>query len=388
MIQEGKTFGIFQLETPEFTKFIQKLKPTKFDHLISALALFRPATLSSGIADQYIQRKEEGWEWTPQYPEWQKLFPDTYGLPIYQEQIMKLAQYEVGWDMATADTLRKAIAKKKENLLAELYQDWQARGGSDEIWQIIEAFGGYGFNKAHATAYAMITYQTAYLKYYYHTIYITAVLNSYMENREKLIYAIAEARKEGITIHKPSPASADDKFKMLEKGHILAPLKLIKGLTTAQIEKLRKGQMTSSVEEKLSKAGVLNKFRTMLFNTMEEDINEVEAFGFYFDHPFNQYHHLHDYYFAIPTTQYDGDGYLIGNILTTKDYKTFSKLTIQDNYGTALIYARTEDWGWLKEYKGKNKFFVFKVIDSWLQDAKPLDSLPVFLYNNDGGEEI
>jgi DNA polymerase-3 subunit alpha len=212
LLSRGEVRGVFQLEASRGMRdLVQKMRPDRFDDLIAAVALFRPGPLQSGMVDSYIRCKQ-GLE-RPAYlhPRLEEILKETYGVILYQEQVMRIAANIGGIPMANADDLRKAMGKK----MPEIMEDYRhqfilgavkngiERETAQEIFNLIQYFGGYGFNKSHSAAYALICYQTAYLKANYPVEFMTALLSCNRSNLDKIAEYIEECRRMGIQVLAP-----------------------------------------------------------------------------------------------------------------------------------------------------------------------------------------
>ena len=175
LIARGDTAGIFQFESSGFTEFLKRLKPTRFEDIIAAGAIYRPGPLESGVVDDYIARKHGRARVIYPHPKLEAVLQETYGCIVYQEQVMQISQVLAGFTLGRADILRRAMGKKKAEEMNELrasFCEGAASNGVEprvagEIFDLMEKFAGYGFNKSHAAAYALITVQTAWLKAHY-----------------------------------------------------------------------------------------------------------------------------------------------------------------------------------------------------------------------------
>lgn len=230
-LRRGNTFGIFQYEGYGYTKFIKRMQPQNFEHLIALGALYRPGTLDSGMADIYIDRMHGK---THTHDEITK---DTYGILLYQEQVMQAVVKYAGFSMNKADHLRKAIGKKDKKLMeimmSEVYRGITEQGGTPEKANIfidnITTFARYGWNKAHAVSYALLSYYTAFLKYHYPTEFFCALLNSEINDNERMHKIRGEAAHEGVKILNPHINISTTKF-VLKNGIIYGGLLAIKGI--------------------------------------------------------------------------------------------------------------------------------------------------------------
>src|SRR5688572_13054124 len=207
VFQEGAAFGIFQFESSGMRELLRKARPDRLDDLIALNALYRPGPLKSGMVDDYIARKQGTKEVKYDFKELEPILSDTYGVIAYQEQVMLIAQALAGFSLAQADMLRKAMGKKDPKVMAKMRADFMAgatgKGFNEKkagkLFDLMEYFAGYGFNKSHSTAYAFLAYQTAYLKANYPSHFTAALLTIEAQNTEKLSMYLAEARERGIT---------------------------------------------------------------------------------------------------------------------------------------------------------------------------------------------
>ncbi len=211
LISEGRTTGVFQLESSGMKELLRKLRPEVFEDVIALVALYRPGPLGSNMVDDFINGKHGNGKINYFLPQLEPILKETYGVILYQEQVMKSAQILAKYSMAEADELRKAVGKKKPEVLARhraRFIEGATENGvepkmAERIFELIDKFGGYGFNKSHSAAYAMIAYQTAYLKSRYPVQFMAALLTQDMGNQDKTIKNIAECRDMGISILPP-----------------------------------------------------------------------------------------------------------------------------------------------------------------------------------------
>ncbi len=209
LIQKGKTIGIFQMESAGFQRYLKQLKPDKFEDIIAILALYRPGPIS--LIPEYIARKQGKSKIEYLHPKLKEILKETYGLLVFQESLMLIAQNLAGFSLAEADVLRKAVGKKIKKLLLEQKQKLikgMKKNGIEEgiakkIWEWILPFARYGFNKSHSCAYAMIAYQTAYLKTHYPVEFMSALLTSEKSDVERIGFVIEECNKMGIEVLAP-----------------------------------------------------------------------------------------------------------------------------------------------------------------------------------------
>ncbi len=205
---EGRTSGIFQFESRGMTDLLRRVKPSRFDELAALNALYRPGAMT--LIDEYIQRKQ-GKKFSYLSPEMKPILEETYGIMVYQEQVMLIGVEVAGFTMAEADTLRKAMGKKKADVMAKMkakFVDGAAGRGMPRekaagLWDNIEPFAGYGFNKSHSVAYANLAYKTAYLKAHYPVAFMAAMLNSELNSTDAIAKYAAECRNMGIRLLPP-----------------------------------------------------------------------------------------------------------------------------------------------------------------------------------------
>ncbi len=246
LLCEGRTAGVFQLESEGMVNLCRRLQPDTFDDVIALLALYRPGPLDSGMADDYVERKHDPDKITYPHPQLQDILEPTYGVMIYQEQIMQAANKLAGFSLAEADKLRKAMGKKIPELL-EKYREKFVSGAvengveeetADEIFDAIEKFGRYGFNRSHSAAYAMITMQTAFLKANYPVPYMAALLTSVKGNTDKVKEYIEDTRDMGIKVLPPDVNESRASFTVAGENRIRYGLAAIKQVGTRAAEKI------------------------------------------------------------------------------------------------------------------------------------------------------
>jgi len=219
---EGKTTGVFQLESAGMKDLLRRLRPEVFEDMIALVALYRPGPLGSNMVEEFIAGKHGKTKINYFLPQLEPILKETYGVILYQEQVMKIAQVLAKYSLAEADELRKAIGKKKQDVM-ESHRNRFIEGASHnganaalarKLFDLIEKFGGYGFNKSHSAAYALIAYQTAYLKAHYPVQFMTALLTQDMGNQDKTIKNIAECREMEIRILPPDLNESQSDFSM------------------------------------------------------------------------------------------------------------------------------------------------------------------------------
>jgi DNA polymerase-3 subunit alpha len=211
-IQSGHTIGLFQIESGGMQQLNAKLKPTSFEDVIAVLALYRPGPMESGMLNDFIERKHGRAEIEYMFPELEPILKPTYGVIVYQEQVMQIVQTIGGFSLGGADLVRRAMGKKikeeMDNLKSQFAEGATQKGldkaKAEELFDLIVKFAGYGFNKSHSAAYAMITYQTAWLKTFYPQEFMAALLTSEQDNTDKIVKYIDEVKRLGIKLLPPS----------------------------------------------------------------------------------------------------------------------------------------------------------------------------------------
>jgi len=247
MLGEGECLGVFQLESSGMRELVINLKPSKFEDLIALLALYRPGPLQSGMVSDFVENKNGRKKINYLHPSLEKILESTYGIILYQEQVMRIASELAGFSMSEADILRGAISKKKRNLLAKqkskFIEGAEKRGIdkkiSEKIFGLVNHFAEYGFNKSHSTAYAMISYQTAYLKANYPVEFMAAILSIRMGSQEKVAQYVNETRRMGIMVLPPDINESFADFTVVEDS-IRFGLSAIKNVGTNVIELIEK----------------------------------------------------------------------------------------------------------------------------------------------------
>ncbi|MBO5753842.1 MAG: DNA polymerase III subunit alpha [Proteobacteria bacterium] len=243
LITSGNTTGIFQIESPGFTKLMMQIKPDCFEDVIAAVALFRPGPMGSGMLDQFVDCKHGRREIEYPHECLSGILKETYGVFVYQEQVMQAAQIMSGYSLGGADIMRRAMGKKKPEEMAKqrgIFVEGAIKNNIDgtragEIFDLIEKFAGYGFNKSHSAAYALITYQTAYLKKYYPVELYAALMTCDQDKPDKVIRTINDARANGIKVLPPDVNRSALRFSVVD-GRVLFGLAGIKGVGEAALE--------------------------------------------------------------------------------------------------------------------------------------------------------
>ena len=244
LFQRGETVGIFQYESPGMQKYLRDLKPTEFSDLIAMNALYRPGPLE--YIPNFVKRKNGQEEITYDLPEMEEFLEETYGITVYQEQVMLLSQKLAGFTKGEADVLRKAMGKKIFALLEELKPKFINQGAEkghpkdvlEKIWKDWEAFAAYAFNKSHSTCYAWVAYQTAYLKAHYPAEYMASVLSNNMGNITDVTFFMEECKRMDLDVLGPDVNESKPGFTVNQNGQIRFGLAAIKGAGGAAVESI------------------------------------------------------------------------------------------------------------------------------------------------------
>jgi DNA polymerase III subunit alpha len=307
LVQQAQTTAVFQLESRGMKELIKRLRPDTFEDLIALVALFRPGPLQSGMVDDFIDRKHG--RAVVKYPhfELEGILKPTYGVILYQEQVMQIAQVLAGYTLGAADLLRRAMGKKKADEMAlqrETFVDGASARGIDpdvsaQIFDLMEKFAGYGFNKSHSAAYALVAYQTAWLKAHYPAAFMAAVLSADMDTTDKVVRLIDECRQLSITVEPPNLNTCEYRFTVADASTIRYGLGAIKGVGEAALmsvvqERTAQGayrdlfdlcrrndarKLNRRVLEALIKAGALDTFgarRRGLMTILEQALQAAE----------------------------------------------------------------------------------------------------------------
>ena len=245
LLQDCDTTGVFQLESDGMRGYLKKLKADCFEDIVAMLALYRPGPLESGMVDDYIQVKHGA---RVRYPHkiLEEILKPTNGVFIYQEQVMKSAQIMAGYSLGGADILRRAMGKKKAEEMAEQREVFVKgaakknieKDKANEIFDLIDKFSGYGFNKSHSVAYAYISYQTAWLKAHFPAPYMSAVLSSAMDDTDRVAFTVGESKKKGIIFIAPDINQSEYEFSIKDNMTIVYGLGAIKGVGEALVREI------------------------------------------------------------------------------------------------------------------------------------------------------
>jgi len=247
LLCDGESIGVFQLESGGLRAIMKELQPNDLEDVIALVALYRPGPLNSGMADDFIQRKHGRKEIEYLHPLLEPILKPTYGVILYQEQVMRIASDLAGFSLGQADMLRRAMGKKKPEIIAAMKQDFLDgaennhvdRSIAAKVFELIEYFAGYGFNKSHSAAYAIVAYQTAYLKAHYPVEFMAALLTSIMDSADRVSFYIAECKRMGIPVLTPDVNESQETFTVTN-GRIRFGL--------AAMKNVGKGAMQSIIE--------------------------------------------------------------------------------------------------------------------------------------------
>jgi len=251
LLSSGQTTGIFQLESAGMRDLLIKMSPNRFEDLIAIVALYRPGPIGSGMIDDFIKRKKGQTPVKYELPQLKEILDETYGIILYQEQVMSIANKLANFTMGQADILRKAMGKKRpeemEKLKESFIQGARANGISEKkatkIFDLMAFFAEYGFNKSHSAAYAYLAYHTAYLKEHYPVEFMAATLSSDMDNTDKIVKSINECREMGIAILPPDINLSGKEFKVIGNS-VRFGLEAVKGVGSAAIESILESRNT------------------------------------------------------------------------------------------------------------------------------------------------
>ncbi len=245
LLCRGDSIGIFQMESTGLRNILKELKPNSLEDIIALVALYRPGPLGSGMVEDFIDRKHGRKENEYLHPSLEPILKPTYGVILYQEQVMRIASVLAGFSLGEADLLRRAMGKKKPEIIAGLKQQFiegAEKNGVDtktasKIFELIEYFAGYGFNKSHSAAYAVLVFQTAYLKAHYPTEFMAALLTSVMDSTDRVPFYIEECRRMGIHVLPPDINESGENFQVVGKD-IRFGLAAVKGVGKGPIQSI------------------------------------------------------------------------------------------------------------------------------------------------------
>jgi len=243
LLQRCETTAVFQLESRGMKELIKKLQPDSFEDMTALVALFRPGPLQSGMVDDFCDRKHGRADVAYPHPKLEPILKPTYGVILYQEQVMQIAQVLAGYSLGGADLLRRAMGKKKVEEMDKqraIFEQGAVERGVEAgtatyIFDLMEKFAGYGFNKSHSAAYALVSYQTLWLKAHYPAAFMAAVLSADMDNTDKVVLLIDECRSQGLDVEPPKVNRSEHRFTIDGPGTVVYGLGAIKGVGESAI---------------------------------------------------------------------------------------------------------------------------------------------------------
>ncbi len=265
LLSKGLTTAVFQFESRGMKDYIRKLEPDCFEDLIALAALFRPGPLGAGMVDDFINRRHGRAEVSYPHPLLEPILKPTYGVIVYQEQVMQIAQVMAGYSLGGADLLRRAMGKKKpEEMAKERFKFEDGAAGNkipaptaSSIFDLMEKFADYGFNKSHSAAYALVAYQTAWLKTHHAAEFMAATLSSDMDNTDKVVVFLEDARAIGLSVLPPDVNASTYMFEALDAGTVRYGLGAVKGVGRGACEAIAAARRAGG-------QGVEGKFRDLL----------------------------------------------------------------------------------------------------------------------------
>jgi len=306
LLQQANTTAVFQLESAGMKKLIKQLAPSRFEDIIALVALYRPGPLGSGMVDDFVNRKHGRAKVDYPHPDLEDCLQSTYGVILYQEQVMQIAQILAGYSLGGADMLRRAMGKKKIEVMQEqraTFSEGAEQRGVDvdlanQIFDLMEKFAEYGFNKSHSAAYALVSFQTAWLKTHYPAAFMAAVMSADMDNTDKIVTFVDDCYASKIKIIPPDVNRGQYRFTVFEDQQIVYGIGAIKGVGEGAIESIVNERENGPyrnlydfcnrvdlkktnrrVLEALIKAGAMDSFeqsRSVLNATLEEAIRCAE----------------------------------------------------------------------------------------------------------------
>lgn len=260
LLARAETIGIFQLESAGMRELLRKIKPTQFEDIVSVIALYRPGPIGSGMLDDFMRRKHGMTPIVYPHPQLESTLDVTYGVIVYQEQVMRIASDLAGFTLAQADLLRRAMGKKNPEVMIAQRKAFLEGcknnkvdpDDANKIFDLMEHFAGYGFNKSHSVAYAAISYQTAYLKANFPVEFMTALLSSEYGNTDKLVLYLDEAKRMGIRILPPDINHSQGLFTVVDNQTIRCGLGIIKNVGLGAVESMVKVRSDSGAFQSLA----------------------------------------------------------------------------------------------------------------------------------------
>lgn len=373
LLSSGDTDGIFQLESSGMKDLCQRVMPSNLEDITSINALYRPGPLESGMVDDFINRKHGRTSIEYPMPQLEPILNETYGVIVYQEQVMRVARVLAGYSLGEADILRRAMGKKKPEEMAK-QKDKFIKGcldnkvpaeKADFIFELLAKFASYGFNKSHSAAYGVLSYQTAYLKRYYPAEFIAALMATEMDNTEKLTIYIADAKARGIDVLPPDVNHSSKKFSVQNKN-IRFGIEAIKGVGGVAVDSIirereEKGpyqsfldfckrvplrKVNKKVLECLIQVGAFDSIAEENRATLQESLDGIMKYA------------------ADVQEQAD-----LGQVSMFDDYRG-SSLNIE--LSTAGLYKKVQEWGESERLQSEKALVGFYVSGHPMEKARPL----------------
>ncbi len=393
LLLKAETTAVFQLESRGMKDLIRRLKPDCFEDMIALVALFRPGPLQSGMVDNFIDRKHGREEVSypdinHQHQSLKPILEPTYGIILYQEQVMQIAQALSGYSLGGADLLRRAMGKKKPEEMAKqrsVFKEGAEKQGVDgdlsmHIFDLVEKFAGYGFNKSHSAAYALVSYQTLWLKTHFPAEFMAAVMTADMDNTDKIVGLVDECLRMGLKVNPPDINSGLYHFHVNEKGEIVYGIGAIKGVGEGPIEAIVEARNSGGyfknifelcartdmkkvnrrVLEKLTMAGAFDKLgphRAAILHSINDamqaadqhakaqDIGQEDMFGVLAEEP-EQVEHA---YASVPELPeqvlLDGEREALGLYLSGHPVSQYLKELSRYSGGLRISEAAPTGWG-------------------------------------------
>lgn len=367
LLQNGNTSGVFQLESDGLKEVLRKLRPDKFEDIIAVNALYRPGPLGSGMVDDFIERRHGRQKIVYLFDELSDVLQETYGVIVYQEQVMKIASLIGGYTLGEADILRRAMGKKKAEVMLEqgqFFVDRAEKRGFDrkksqELFDLMAYFAGYGFNKSHSAAYAMIAYQTAYLKANYPVEFMACLITLEAVNTENMVFYLDEAKNMGIPILPPDINRSMIEFTVSDSG-ILFGLQGIKNLGLVSLQQI--------VSEREQKGPFLDLFdfckRVDLRSTNKRVLENLIASGSFDTLPGTRTQLFHNIPFVMErAVAYKRD-------IATGQMGLFGSLQTQDSPQNGVLSLATDFTEWTQKERLERE----KEVMGFYVSAHPLDA--------------
>ncbi|WP_392561176.1 DNA polymerase III subunit alpha [Orbus sturtevantii] len=403
LLLKAETTAVFQLESRGMKDLVRRLKPDCFEDMIALVALFRPGPLQSGMVDNFIDRKHGREEVS--YPDSQyqheslkPILEPTYGIILYQEQVMQIAQTLAGYTLGGADLLRRAMGKKQPEEMAKqrsVFKEGAEQSGVDgelsmKIFDLVEKFAGYGFNKSHSAAYALVSYQTLWLKTHFPAEFMAAVMTADMDNTDKIVGLVDECLRMGIKVNPPDINSGLYHFHVNEKGEIVYGIGAIKGVGEGPIEAIVEARneqgkngyfknifelcaktdikkLNRRVLEKLTMAGAFDKLgphRAAILHSINDaiqaaeqhtkarNIGQEDMFGVLAQEP-EQVEYAYGNVPELPEQLIlDGEREALGLYLTGHPVTQYLKELARYTNGTRISEANPTGWGKIATFAG------------------------------------